>query len=123
LRESLQSVLLESRSLKVEVLIVDNNSSDGSPEMIEKEFPQVRLLRAGTNLGFGAANNLALQQARGRYFILLNSDAFLQPGSLSIAIRHMDENPDCGLAGGRLTGRATVDCSLPAGHSLPLSTT
>jgi GT2 family glycosyltransferase len=105
LRECLQSVLLESRGLMVEVLVVDNTSSDGSPEMIEKEFPQVRLLRAGTNLGFGAANNLALQQACGRYFILLNSDAFLQPGALAISIRHMDENPDCGLAGGRLTGR------------------
>jgi GT2 family glycosyltransferase len=105
LRECLQSVLLEAQGLKVEILVVDNDSSDGSPEMVEREFPQVCLLRAGTNLGFGAANNLALQQAGGRYFVLLNSDAFFQPGALATAIRHMDETPDCGLAGGLLSGR------------------
>jgi GT2 family glycosyltransferase len=73
--------------------------------MVEREFSQVRLVRAGTNLGFGAANNLALQQARGRYFVLLNSDAFFQPGALATAIGNMDDHPDCGLAGGRLIGR------------------
>jgi GT2 family glycosyltransferase len=105
LRECLQSVLLEVGDLKVEILVVDNDSADGSAEMVEREFPQVRLFRAGMNLGFGAANNLALGQASGRYFVLLNSDAFFQPGALTTAIRKMDENPDCGLAGGRLIGR------------------
>jgi GT2 family glycosyltransferase len=106
LRECLQSVLLEAEGLNTEILVVDNNSRDGSDEMVEREFPQVRLIRAGTNLGFGSANNVALEQARGRYFVLLNSDAFLRPGALALAIRHMDENPDCGLAGGRQTGRS-----------------
>jgi GT2 family glycosyltransferase len=105
LRECLQSVLLESDGLETEILVVDNDSSDGSAEMVERDFPQVILMRAGINLGFGAANNLALERARGRYFILLNSDAFFQRGALAAAIRHMDESPDCGLAGGRLTGR------------------
>jgi GT2 family glycosyltransferase len=105
LRDCLHSVLAESKDLTVEILVVDNNSSDGSPEMVEQSFPQVRLFRAGGNLGFGAANNVALLQARGRYFVLLNSDAFLQPGALQTSIRHMDEDPACGLAGGRLTGR------------------
>jgi hypothetical protein len=105
LRECLGSVLIEVGKLKVEILVVDNSSVDGSAEMVEREFPQVTLLRAGTNLGFGAANNLALQQARGRYFVLLNSDAFFQSGALAAAIRHMDEAPSCGLAGGRLIGR------------------
>jgi len=105
LRECLRSVQVDSKDIAVEVLVVDNSSSDGSPEMVEQEFPDVRLLRAGTNLGFGAANNLALQHARGRYFVLLNSDAFLQPDALALSIRHMDEEPKCGLGGGRLTGR------------------
>ena len=85
--------------------MVDNASSDGSPEMVEREFPQVRLLRSTVNLGFGAANNLALAQATGRYFVLLNSDAFFAPGALAVAMRHMDETPDCGLGGCRLVGR------------------
>jgi len=117
LRDCLQSVRLESGNLQIEILVVDNSSSDGSPEMVEKDFPQASLIRAGSNLGFGAANNLALQQARGRYFVLLNSDAFLQPGALAASIRRMDEHPDCGLAGGRLTGR---DGRMqPSGRSFP----
>jgi GT2 family glycosyltransferase len=104
LRECLQSVERES-GLRVEILVVDNNSSDGSPEMIERDFPSVRLFRSEVNLGFASANNVALEVVRGRYPVLLNSDAFLRPGALSLAVRHMDENPDVGLAGARLVGR------------------
>lgn len=105
LRECLQAVLGECAGLRIEILIVDNNSADGSAEMVERDFPQARLLRTGANLGFAAANNLALQQARGRYIVLLNSDAFLQPGAITASIRHMDEQPRCGVAGARLVGR------------------
>lgn len=105
LRECLHSVEAEARGLHVEVLVVDNASSDGSPEMLEQDFPWVTLLRSAVNLGFGAANNLALERAAGRYYILLNSDAFFAEGALSKAIRHMDETPECGLGGCRLVGR------------------
>jgi GT2 family glycosyltransferase len=105
LRECLESVVRESAGLRVEILVVDNASHDGSPEMVASEFPQARTMHSNVNLGFGAANNVALREARGRYFVLLNSDAFFQPQSLALAIRHMDANPACGLAGGRLVGR------------------
>ncbi|WP_117298130.1 glycosyltransferase family 2 protein [Paracidobacterium acidisoli] len=105
LRECLQSIEREAGGLSVEVLIVDNHSSDGSPEMVEKDYPSVRLFRSDVNLGFGAANNVALAHTRGRYVVLLNSDAFLCPGSLHLAVAHMDANPKAGLAGGRLVGR------------------
>jgi len=105
LRECLQSVMRESTRLTIEILVVDNASSDGSAEMVEAEFPNVRLFLSKTNLGFGAANNVALEQARGKYFVLLNSDAFFEPNALELAIRHMDETPGCGLGGGRLVGR------------------
>lgn len=105
LRECLESIERESPGLKVEISIVDNNSSDGSPEMIEQDFPQARLFRSPVNLGFGAANNAALEGCRGRYTVLLNSDAFLCPDSLRLAVKHMDENPKAGLGGGRLVGR------------------
>ncbi|GGG93457.1 glycosyltransferase family 2 protein [Silvibacterium dinghuense] len=105
LRECLQSIERESGGLRVEVSIVDNHSSDGSPEMIEREFPGVRLMRSQTNLGFGAANNAALEGCTGRYIVLLNSDAFLCPDALRLAVKHMDENPQVGLGGGRLVGR------------------
>ncbi len=79
--------------------------SDGSPEMIESEFPRVRVLRSSINLGFGAANNLAIEAAGGRYVILLNSDAFLCPGSLKAAVNNMNIHPEVALAGARLVGR------------------
>ncbi len=105
LRECLQSVAQESVGLRTEVLLVDNHSSDGSPEMVEREFPHVTLIRSDINLGFGAANNVALAKARGRYFVLLNSDAFFAPGALRRAIEHMDQTPQCGIGGARLVGR------------------
>ena len=105
LRECLESVERESDGLQIETLVVDNHSSDGSPEMIEKEFPWVRVLRSTTNLGFGAANNLAMQAAGGRYVILLNSDAFLCPGSLKAAVNNMNLHPEAALAGAQLSAR------------------
>jgi GT2 family glycosyltransferase len=105
LRECLESVVREAGDLKIEIFVVDNHSHDGSLEMVESEFPQVRLIQSDVNLGFGAANNVALEQAHGKYFVLLNSDAFLDPLALQRAIQHMDETPDCGLGGGLLVGR------------------
>ena len=120
LRQCLESVIRESVELRVEILVVDNHSSDGSAEMVEREFPQVCLLRSEVNLGFGAANNLGLQRARGAYFILLNSDAFLQQGALRTAIKHMDATPKCGLGGGRLVGRdGSWQPSARSFHSIP----
>ncbi len=105
LKECLESVICESANLRVEIFVVDNHSADGSADMVEQEFPDVRLIRSDVNLGFGAANNVALEQARGRYFVLLNSDAFFQPSALELAIQHMDATVDCGLGGGLLVGR------------------
>jgi GT2 family glycosyltransferase len=105
LRESLQSVERETGDLRIEIFVVDNNSRDGSVEMVRTEFPHVHLLCSELNLGFGAANNVALEVAQGRYVVLLNSDAFLCPNSLLTSIRHMDDDTEVGLAGGRLVGR------------------
>jgi hypothetical protein len=105
LRESLESVRGNTRSLRVQTIVVDNNSRDGSQEMVEREFPEVLLIRSQVNLGFGRANNLGFQSAQGRYIVLLNSDAFLTDGALERSIEHMDENQNAGLGGGRLIGR------------------
>jgi GT2 family glycosyltransferase len=105
LRECMESVVAAKGSLSLEVVVVDNNSHDGSAEMIEHEFPWAKIIRSNTNLGFGNANNRALEAATGRYIVLLNSDAFLQPDSLVLSIQKMEANPHVGLAGGRLVGR------------------
>jgi GT2 family glycosyltransferase len=105
LRECLLSVYREIDSLHVQVIVVDNASADGSPEMIEQEFPGVVMIRSLVNLGFGRANNLGFEAASGRYVVLLNSDAFLTEGALERSIAHMEANPHAGLGGGRLIGR------------------
>lgn len=88
--------------LSAEVWLVDNGSSDGSIAAIRKEFPEVHLLDAGKNLGFGAANNAAMQQARGNYFLLINSDAFPKPGSIAKLVSHLEIHPKSGVVGPRL---------------------
>ncbi len=105
LRECLHGVFADMNGISAEVVVVDNASHDGSAVMVQKEFPEVRLLESTSNLGFGEANNAAFQTAQGRYFILLNSDAFLAPGTVSLALRHMETTPACALGGGRLVGR------------------
>jgi GT2 family glycosyltransferase len=76
-------------------------------------------LRSEVNLGFGSANNLALEAATGRYLVLLNSDAFFHPGALGRALKHMDDDPTAGVGGARLIGRdGTPQPSARAFHSI-----
>lgn len=104
-RECLRTLFDETAGLRCEVIVIDNDSSDGSADMIEAEFPNVRLIRSATNLGFAAANNRGFAIAQGRYVVLLNSDAFLKPGALRRSVTHMEANPRVGLGGARLIGR------------------
>jgi GT2 family glycosyltransferase len=105
LRECLETLVRETAGFDVETFVVDNNSRDGSADMVARDFPRVILRRSEVNLGFAGANNVAFREAAGRFVVLLNSDAFLQPGSLALAIRKMESDPGCGLAGARLVGR------------------
>ncbi len=105
-RECLRNVYEEASGLTTEVIVVDNASRDGSADMIAAEFPDVVLLRSEVNLGFGNANNLAMEHANGRYWLLLNTDAFFHAGSLRRALAHMEANPGCGVGGGMQVGRS-----------------
>ena len=117
LRDCLKTLTPELASLRHEIIVVDNASRDGSPAMVAAEFPEVRLVRSEQNLGFAAANNRGFAIARGRYVVLLNSDAFPRLGAIRRSVEHMDENPKAGLGGGRLIGRD--DSAQPSGRMFP----
>ena len=77
----------------MEIIVVDNASSDGSPEMVAGEFPSVRLIHSGGNLGFAKANNIGMRVSRGRYLGLVNSDVEVLDDCLSQLIQRMESHP------------------------------
>jgi len=101
LRRCLRSVLASGRlgGLAMEVIVVDNASSDGSAEMVREEFPEVRLIANEENLGFTGANNQGIAASRGRYLLLLNPDAEVLGDALGAMVDYMDAHPDVGALG------------------------
>ena len=98
----LRSVEATCGDLKYEVLVVDNRSTDGSPEMVREDFPKAILLCNQENLGFAAANNQAIRVSRGRHCLLLNSDAELIGSAALRMVEFLDANPNVGIVGGKL---------------------
>ena len=92
----------------LQIVIVDNASRDGSAEILRRDFADCNLVFNTVNVGFGRANNQALERADGRYVLLLNTDAFVAADSIAAAAAFMDRNADCGLLGVRLVGRDGV---------------
>ena len=105
LRECLDKLEAELEGIAAEVIVVDNASRDGSADMVEALFPRADVVRSTVNLGFAAANNVGFRRARGRYVVLLNSDAFVGKNALRIGLRRMDANPRIGMAGAKLLSR------------------
>lgn len=105
LRSCLQSLLDTSHvspHLTLEIIVVDSASTDGSPEMVHQEFPQVRLIASEQNLGYAGGNNVGAALAQGRYLFLLNPDTVVQPEALPRMIDYMDAYPTVGALGPQL---------------------
>ncbi|MEM8487000.1 MAG: glycosyltransferase [Bacteroidota bacterium] len=99
LEQAMRSVEKASAQLRVELFVVDNNSSDGSVEMVRKRFPEAHLISNKENTGFSKANNQAIRMANGRYLLILNPDTIIQEDTLTSLVRFMDAHPDAGAAG------------------------
>ena len=99
LDECLESLTSTPACRSTEIIVVDNASSDGSTEMLECKFPQVKLIRCQENLGFAKANNLAIQHSMGRYVALVNSDVRVLPGCLDTLAEFLDRNSAVGNVG------------------------
>lgn len=102
LEKALRSIFEQTEGISFEVFVVDNNSGDGSAEVVREKFPQVDLTASAENLGFAKGNNLAIKKSRGRYVLLLNPDTEILDNVLEKMVRFMDAHPECGIAGCKL---------------------
>ena len=100
--ETVRSVLAGNPAVEVEIIVVDNGSSDETATVLPREFPQIKLVSAGQNLGFARACNLAASSATGEFLLLLNSDARPEPDALTHAVHWLRAHPDCAVAGAQL---------------------
>ncbi|MGH1363399.1 MAG: glycosyltransferase family 2 protein [Calditrichia bacterium] len=104
LHECLRHVERYVEGIDSETFVVDNGSKDGSPEMVSKEFPWVKLIASSDNNGFAKGNNLAFEHASGEYVLLLNSDAYLKEGVLNSTLGFMEKHNKCGVLGIKMVG-------------------
>ncbi|NGX42810.1 MAG: N-acetylglucosaminyl-diphospho-decaprenol L-rhamnosyltransferase [Chlamydiae bacterium] len=102
IQRCLDSLLEASTGLDVEIIVVDNGSTDNAIPELSSKYQTVKFVKIDNNVGFGGGNNVGIQQAKGSYIVLLNSDAFFHSGALATAIKHMIENPTIGLGGAQL---------------------
>jgi N-acetylglucosaminyl-diphospho-decaprenol L-rhamnosyltransferase len=101
LRECLASIRAGGE-LSVEVIVVDSASSDGTPDMLHKAFPQVTLVEPGTNVGFTRGNNIGIEASRGRHVLLLNPDTRVLGSGPEKMVAYMDGHPKVGALGPQL---------------------
>ena len=99
--ECLRSVVRETKQASYELLVLDNASDDGSAAAIAEGFPDVRLIALKENVGFAQGNNIAAQEARGRFLLLLNPDTVVLDGGIDRLVQFAQARPAAGIWGGR----------------------
>ena len=102
LLECLESVIEETSRYQTEIIVVDNASSDGSPQAVIEKFPNVILIRENRNLGFARGNNIGIRQSKGRYVALINPDVRLLKGCIERLCAYMDQHPNVGMVGPKI---------------------
>jgi len=99
LEQCLHSVIKASKNMDVEIFVVDNNSVDGSIQLIREKFPHIHLIENKENLGFSKANNQAIKKSQGKYILLLNPDTVVEEDTFSKVTAFMEDHPDAGASG------------------------
>ena len=97
----INSILSLKPSFKIEIIVYDNNSNDGTPELIKEKFSDIQLF-CGENLGYGGGNNVGIRASRGRYVLLLNDDTLIIGECLEKIVKYMEEHPVIGMLGPKL---------------------
>ena len=102
MKRCLTAIFNTKGHFSVEILIADNNSSDGSAEMLKTEFPSVSVTRYPRNMGYTKAINPLLHLGQGGYYLLLHPDIELLPNTLKEFVEFFELNPQAGILGGNL---------------------
>jgi len=112
LGECLSSLENTSGSLPYEIIVVDNDSADGSPVYIARNFPSVKLIANNVNVGFARANNQGIRESRGAFILFLNTDTAVQPGALTRMLEELRSDAKVGAVGpALLAGRNSYQVS------------
>jgi GT2 family glycosyltransferase len=98
----LQSLRASLVNIHSEVIVVDNSSSDGTPDAVRRQFSEVKLIENKSNLGFAKANNIGLAASRGKYLCLVNSDVVVPPGCFENILAFMETTPHIGVLGPKM---------------------
>lgn len=102
LQKCLESVFCTNFDRKFEVFVIDNNSTDNSVEMVQKKFPNVKLIKNEKNIGLAKANNKGIELSDSKYILFLNPDIIVRKYTLNKLIQFMENNPECGILGCKL---------------------
>jgi GT2 family glycosyltransferase len=102
LEKCLVSISNQSNRYQIETIVVDNASTDGAPDVVKNNFPEVTLIQNSANLGFAKANNVGISNSNGRYVCLINSDVVVLDNCLDRMCEYMDSNPEIGVLGPRV---------------------
>ena len=115
--DAINSVFKLTTKLNFEIIVVDNNSKDGSVKEIKRLFPEIILIENKKNIGFGQANNKGFQIAKGKYYFLLNTDTYLVNNAIELLFDFMQkkENESVAVVGGELI-RANGDSCVSWGY-------
>jgi len=98
----LESIYKQDYASKIEIIVVDNFSTDGSLEYLEKEHPGIKLLKNSTNRGFSYAHNQGIRASGGEYVVPLNFDVFLETSFVNEMVKTMEKDPRIGILSGKL---------------------
>lgn len=122
LRGCLEALRGNPPSVPMRVVVVDNASGDGTPEMVRSEYPEVELIDSSTNLGFAAATNLGARAGDAPFLLALNPDTAVTPGALDTVLATMESHPEAAVVGPRLVREdGSLDHAAKRSFPTPLS--
>ncbi len=102
IEKTLETIFTQTKDIDFKLYIVDNGSSDGTPEFVEKNYPQVSVIRNEKNVGFGAGHNIIINSVESSYHAIINPDIVLKENVIKKMVDYMEENQDIGLLSPRI---------------------